>query len=241
MVLRFFLLAVLFLFLSCTNFERDNPNDPDGVNYQGGSQLLSSDSRPSSSSVQVVNVSCDMNYRTERIGDQVWMAENLNCNVSGSKCYNNNESNCATYGRLYDWATAMNLPASCNSSSCASQIKAKHQGICPDGWHIPSDAELTTLTDYVGGASTAGKYLKAESGWNSGGNGNDKYGFSALPGGFGGSGGYFRDVGYYGYWWSATEYLSYFAYYRNVGYNYELVHYYYDSKDCLYSVRCLQD
>jgi len=158
MVLKFFLLASIFLFTSCSDLgERDNPDDPDGINFQD----------------------CDMNYRTERIGDQVWMTENLNCDVSGSKCYDNKESNCATYGRLYNWATAMNLPAGCNSSICASKINAKHRGICPEGWHIPSDAEWTTLTDYVG--YTAGKYLKAENGWNSGGNGNDMYGFLGYP------------------------------------------------------------
>jgi len=60
------------------------------------------------------------------------MAENLNYNVSGSECYED-DPNCAKYGRLYNWATAMALPSDCNSKSCASQISEKHKGICPSG------------------------------------------------------------------------------------------------------------
>jgi len=100
---------------------------------------------------------CSLNGGTVKIGDQVWMKENLNCNVGGSKCYgeggeiydseinqyftiSNSEiqANCDKYGRLYDWVTAMALPDSCIYSSCHSQIKQKHRGICPSGWHIPS-------------------------------------------------------------------------------------------------------
>jgi len=199
----------------------------------------SSSVAPSSSSAQVVT-SCDMNYRTVVIGTQTWMAENLNCDVSGSKCYNNSEANCDKYGRLYDWATAMGLPSSCNSTTCASQITAKHRGICPSGWHLPSDAEWTTITDFVGGSSTAGTKLKATTGWNENGNGTDEFGFSALPGGYGRSGGSFSTVGDYGSWWSASENGS-AAYGRYMGYRYEGVNYDYDDKNNLFSVRCLQD
>jgi len=227
MVLRFFLFACVFLFISC-GYDRDNPHDPDGVNYIG---------KVSSRGNNIAN------YKTVQIGDQVWMAENLDYDVSGSRCYNDNLAACNKYGRLYDWATAMALPSSCNNySSCASQISAKHKGICPSGWHIPSDADWDVLINFVGGSSTAGKYLKATSGWSSNGNGQDKYGFSALPGGYGGSSGGFYGVGYSGYWWSSSEYGSYYlAYYRDMGYSYEGVGYYYDFKDILLSVRCLQD
>jgi uncharacterized protein (TIGR02145 family) len=176
------------------------------------------------------------------------MAENLNYNVSGSKCYSNLESNCNTYGRLYDWSTAMGFSSSCNSSSCSNQIGTKHRGICPAGWHIPSDAEWTALTDYVG-SSTAGTKLKAKSGWNScgpSGSGSsysceDTYGFSALPGGYGNSSGGFFNVGYYGNWWSATEYSASNAYSRYMDYyNSNVGRSSYD-KSYLYSVRCAQD
>jgi uncharacterized protein (TIGR02145 family) len=184
-------------------------------------------------------------YQTVVIGNQTWFKRNLNYNASDSKCGNGsilsdaNTSTCDTYGRLYNWATAMGLPSNCNSSSCFSQIGARHRGICPVGWHIPSDAEWTTLTNYVG--SSAGKKLKATSGWNENGNGTDSYGFAALPGGYGYSDGNFLNVGNYGSWWSASEGNSDDAYYRSLLYYYEYVGYNYYNKGFLFSVRCLQD
>ena len=138
-------------------------------------------------------------YKTVQIGTQTWMAENLNYNASGSKCYSNSESNCNTYGRLYDWSTAMGFASSCNSNSCSGQIQSKHRGICPSGWHIPTQAEWNTLSSYVqsnsGCSSCDARLLKSTSGWSSYGNGTNKYGFSALPGGFGDSDGSFYNVG----------------------------------------------
>jgi uncharacterized protein (TIGR02145 family) len=183
-------------------------------------------------------------YETVVIGTQTWMARNLNYNAEGSKCYGNDPNNCGIYGRLYNWATAMALPSNCNSSSCSFQIGAKHRGICPSGWHIPSDAEWQTLVDFAGKSS--GKKLKAKNGWKSdgekSGNGDDTYGFAALPGGFSFSDGFFSVVGDIGHWWSASEYDSDYAYYRYMNYNNENVRYHGNYfKDYLYSVRCLQD
>ena len=160
-------------------------------------------------------------YKTIVIGTQIWMAENLNYNASGSVCYNNDASNCAKYGRLYEWATA--------------------KSVCPTGWHLPSDAEWTTLTNFVGGESTAGMKLKAASGWNNGGNGTDAYGFSALPGGnrHFGIGGDFYNVGNGGYWWSTTEYNASRALAWGMGYSNEFVRSFNDAKSSLISVRCV--
>ena len=195
-------------------------------------------------------------YETVVIGGQTWFQRNLNYAVAGSKCGNGsslsdaNTTTCDTYGRLYDWETAMKLPG-CNSKICSSQIDAKHhQGICPDGWHIPSNADWEKLFRHVDGTNgtespyrslTAGRYLKATSGWNNGGNGVDTYGFSALPGGDGRSGGNFNGAGYYGYWWSASESSSNYAYYRYMYYADEGAHYFNYDKSGLFSVRCLQD
>jgi len=179
-------------------------------------------------------------YDAVLIGTQTWLARNFNYNVSGSKCGNGhilsdgNTSYCNTYGRLYDWSAALGLFPACNSSSC--QIQAKHQGICPDGWHIPSDDEWTALINYVG-IGNAGIKLKMVDGWN--GYSTDDYGFSALPGGFGNFDGGFRDVGDSGYWWSATGSNANHAYYRYM--NYDSMFKQESDKSRLYSVRCLQN
>jgi uncharacterized protein (TIGR02145 family) len=178
-------------------------------------------------------------YQTVVICDQTWMAKNLNYNASGSKCYSNVEADCNKYGRLYDWATAMNLPSSCNSSSCSSQVQSKHMGICPSGWHIPSDAEWDALMTAVG--STAGKKLKATSDWNDNGNGTDDFGFAALPGGLGYSNGNFNNAGGSGLWWSSSEFNALSAYRRSMSYYSENVLRNNIDKTFLHSVRCLQD
>jgi uncharacterized protein (TIGR02145 family) len=170
------------------------------------------------------------------------MSENLDYEEEGSKCYGDDEANCAEYGRLYDWATAMALPDCGSGVSCGSDIGDNHQGVCPEGWHIPSNAEWTELTDFVG--SNAGTKLKATGSWNSYSDipaGTDKFGFAALPGGNGASDGFFPNVGYNGFWWSATETDANYAYSRTMDYNNEDVNRDYGYKDFLHSVRCLQD
>jgi uncharacterized protein (TIGR02145 family) len=228
----------------CLNGEIQN-----GAEGGGGEPVKSSSSKPqvavsSSSSVRSSGPSVSYEgetYQTVVIGTQTWMARNLNYAVSGSKCYDNDPANCQKYGRLYDWATAMALPSNCNESSCSSQINAKHRGICPSGWHIPSTAEWTTLENFVGGSSTAGTKLKATSGWYNNGNGTDEFGFSALPGGLGLSDGGFSDVGNYGRWWSASEGISLNAYNRLMYYPSECAGYCNYRESDLYSVRCLKD
>jgi len=157
-------------------------------------------------------------YQAVEIGSQTWMAENLNYNANG-KCYDNKPANCQKYGRLYNWETAMKA--------------------CPKGWHLPSEKEWTKLTDFVGGEKTAGKHLKAKSGWNKNGNGLDSYSFSALPGGCR-SDGSFDGVGILGFWWSASESNGNGAL-RYMIYNGEDVGGGNDFKSYLLSVRCLQD
>jgi uncharacterized protein (TIGR02145 family) len=156
------------------------------------------------------------------IGGKTWMSENLNYATSGSKCYNNDPANCAKYGRLYNWVTAMT--------------------VCPSGWHLPSDDEWNALIYSVGGDSMAGRHLKATSGWNSNisGNGLDTYGFSALPGGHEYSNDKFYDVSYSGYWWSSNDSDS-GAYIRCMSYYRESLDWNYYDKSYMFSVRCVQD
>jgi len=204
-------------------------------------------------------------YNWVRISDQIWMAENLNYNASGSKCgdgsslSDENTTNCDIYGRLYNWATAMDLDPDCRTDN-GCYVQSKRQGICPKDWHIPSNEDWDKLYRYADGTSgtsspydspTAGKHLKAKTGWSSCGPSGlglgspysceDTYGFSALPGGRGGSDGDFSTVDIYGLWWSASEFDSDSAYFRYMGYDGESAFWYYNGKAGLFSVRCLQD
>ena len=188
---------------------------------------------------------------------QTWMAENLNYKTPNGliRCYGNASNdddnvNCITYGRLYNWATAMNLsttsPINCNTSNCANQMQSKHRGICPSGWHIPSDEEWTILAKYAGGngdygqTGVAGTNLKANSSLWSSNAGTDTRGFSALPGGSG-SDGNFNNVGSFGYWLSSTESDSLNTYYRYIMNSNTAVNRHYTLKTVLLSVRCLQN
>ena len=128
-------------------------------------------------------------YKTVEIGNQTWMAENLAYKATGGCwAYDNSESNVAIYGYLYDWETAKNA--------------------CPQGWHLPSDAEWETLTTYLGGESVVSGKLK-ESGTSHWTNPNtsatNEANFTALPGGCRNYDGPYYYIGKYGYWWSATE------------------------------------
>jgi uncharacterized protein (TIGR02145 family) len=133
----------------------------------------------------------------------------------------------------------MGFDAACNfysvvDANCNETIGSPHQGICPDGWHIPSNDDWDALMTAVGGYSTAGKHLKAT-------NGMDTYGFSALLGGSGSSGDSFSGVGGYGYWWSSSEVNSYDAYCRYMYYYSNDADYYRYDKYYLFSVRCVKD
>jgi len=169
-------------------------------------------------------------YKTVKIGNQVWMAENLSYNANGSKCYNYQENACQIYGRLYDWAMA--------------------KKVCPKGWHLPSDAEWNVLMKSVNPACSpmdncvnAGKFLKAKFGWNENGNGTDTFGFSALPGGGSDFEDSFFNAGDNGVWWSSneSENNNYYANSREMYYIYDFVNYNDYDKRLFFSVRCLQN
>ena len=166
-------------------------------------------------------------YKTVKLDKQIWMAENLNYETEGSKCYKNELGNCQKYGRLYNWETAMKA--------------------CPKGWHLPSESDFDKLynfvndgTFYADGINYGDDYLKATNGWA--GNGTDDYGFTALPGGEGDRNGNFYSVGSYGYWWGANEVGSEFAdfWFLSSSYYSEPKNTAFD-KTNLYSVRCVQN
>ena len=195
-------------------------------------------------------------YKTVKIGDQIWMAENLNYAYlqptasldSSSFCYNDSAEYCAKYGRLYTWAAAMDSVGtwSTNGKGCGNGKTCLPtypvRGVCPEGWHLPTQEEFETLINAVGGQSKAGKMLRFTSGWNSNGNGTDAYGFSALSVGW-----RYEYGSYYGNgeevdFWSSTEYNNISAIYRYLHYDDEnLLGENFGSKRDGFSVRCVKD
>ena len=199
-------------------------------------------------------------YKTVKIGEQWWMAENLNYAYTGvpfkfgdntsdstSWCYDNDAANCAKYGRLYTWAAAMDSVGtwSTNGMGCGYYMECSPtnpvRGICPEGWHLPDITEWNALFNAVGGKRTAGIMLKSTEGWISNGNGSDAYSFSALPAGGRYYDGNDNDEGNNTYFWSSTELNSGTAYYVHLYYGndgaYLIDLYKYDG----FSVRCLKD
>jgi len=230
--------------------------------------MLASSFTEDDSSITVTDIDGNV-YKTVKIGTQVWMAENLrttkyNDGTSIPKVtnglawlsriknpgycfYNNDAANKNTYGALYHW------------------YAVKTNKLAPTGWHVPTDAEWTTLENYLiangynyDGTTTGNKIAKslaALTGWTTctgiGAIGNDltknnTSGFSALPGGYRGSyfglgNGAFYLVGDYGNWWSSTQFGASNAWYRGLygGTTVDRDHYY--NKSSGFSVRCLRD
>ncbi len=202
-------------------------------------------------------------YKTVKIGTQIWMAENLNYSDSvktpslkeHSWCYENSADSCAKYGRLYTWVAAIDSVAlSAEGDTCGygttCTLPEKVQGICPEGWHLPTKAEWNDLYDYIYNDSglsentDVGTYLKSPVGWEEDSDtpvGLDTYGFAALPAGYRNKYGYFDYAGNSAYFWSATEHKRNYVFYRNLDYNYEYFYSSSSNKNLAYSVRCLKD
>ncbi len=198
-------------------------------------------------------------YKTITIGTQIWMAENLaylpsvvgpatgsstvpyyyvsGCDGTDVAAAKAND-NYTTYGVLY------NCPAAMNGAASSYANPSGVQGICPTGWHLPSEAEWTQLTDYLGGTSVAGGKMK-EAGiahWCTPNAGTtNSSGFTALAGGSRDSNGTFYNVIYAGYWWSSTETSTNFAWNGFLYYQYINFTSYSNFKDNGYSVRCVRD
>lgn len=215
-------------------------------------ELLVANLGGGAASNRIVDVRDGKDYRIATIGGQTWMAENLDYGENGrGSCYENLASNCAKYGRLYDWSTAMNLPASCNTSSCKAYATSNPRGICPEGWRIPTDGDwkllLASVAEPVGGAwkGREAEALKATAGWNptvkGSGNGRDAFDFRALPGGYHYPDGDFFETGLFGFWWTASEETGASGVYHSMG-SAQLVDIRgTEGKNFEFSVRCVRD
>ena len=166
-------------------------------------------------------------YKTVKIGNHVWMAENLRVNVGENWCYKGLTENCEKFGRLYAWDAAMEA--------------------CPVGWHLPSQSEWYTLFSAVGGKETAGQMLKSDSGWNDfkgkNCNGSDSFSFSAIPAGYKYESGdwvHYSSERNSAYFWSSTEDGYHLAYCMSLicTNTPSLTP---DKKGNGYSVRCIKD
>jgi len=177
-------------------------------------------------------------YKYTKIGSQTWMAQNLNYQVDSSWCYGGVASNCATYGRLYRWSSAMALSSHYDSTTWGGSLP--HQGVCPSGWHIPSDGEWSTLVQYVDSA-TSGTKLKANSALWSTSTGTDVYGFSVLPAGGRFYVGTFYNFGNFAHFWSSSENDASNAWCRDFGFDYAYVNRNYNHKTYGFSLRCVQN
>ena len=222
------------------------------------SEVVSSSSSPAVSYGKLTDARDGQVYKTVQIGEQVWMAENLNYayneGTAKSYCYNNSADSCAKYGRFYLWSAAMDSAgvfstagkgcgyrSTCAAGSATTEVR----GVCPEGWHLPSKAEFETLFANVGGKKVAGKALKSTYGWNDyngkSGNGTDVYGFSALPAGYRDNYGDFSLAGKYAQFWRAAEYDSFSAYCMNLGYSNDYADLSSSGKFNGLPVRCLRD
>ncbi len=198
-------------------------------------------------------------YRTIQFGEQCWMAENLRTtkyadgtnialgsSTSTLRAYryypNNNVGDVSAFGYLYNWKAVM------GNYSFFDSKPSRIQGICPTDWHVPSDAEWTQLTDYVGSNTNVAKALASTTGWSSSSNtsavgnnlyANDTTGFNAVPIGY-----YYGSFGSFGhgaYFWSATQSNIQSAFIRYLYYDDAIVHRSFNNKYYGFSVRCLRD
>ena len=176
-------------------------------------------------------------YKTIKIGTQTWMAQNLNYAETDTWCYNDSTKYCDLYGRLYDWNTAMQGAASSNN------IPSGVKGICPTGWHLPSDAEWDILANNLGGLYVAGGKMK-ETGtihWNSPNTGADNSsGFTGLPSGYRSNVVCFYSLGDYTAFWTSIEYFYVYTRTMNI-FNASLARIDVNFKTDGKSVRCLKD
>ena len=178
-------------------------------------------------------------YAVVQIGNQIWMAENLKTTK-----YNNGTSIPYVTDRA-PWL-ALSTPGYCwhNNEVKYNWYTVNTGNLAPTGWHVPTDAEWTSLIIYLGGESVAGGKLK-EAGtlhWASPNTGaTNETGFTGLPGGLRGPNGTFYATGLDGYWWSSTQYNTNYAWFRNLHYYYSSANTNYNYKQYGLSVRCVQD
>ncbi len=240
--------AVLMTAMMITSCKKEGCTDPEAVNYDAKAKKDDGSCTFPYPYGTVTDVDGNT-YTTIQIGSQTWMAENLrtttyangdpipnvtdytqwsNLTTGAWSHYNNDSLYENPYGKLYNWYAVDDS-----------------RNVCPTGWHVPTDAEYTLLTDYLGGVTVAGGKMKSKGTqyWTSPNTDATNEGrFSGLPGGYRVPNGAFYVNGDEGLWWSSTEYTTSYAWARCLRYNIgDVIRYGYYFKEDGFSVRCLKD
>jgi uncharacterized protein (TIGR02145 family) len=228
--LMVFVFLAMFLIVGCNDNSTNNPD-------------------PTVSDSVFTDIRDGRKYGIVKINTQVWMSENLHVSKyrngdtirhartfdewfdadrkqEGAWCYYDNDpKNGEKYGKLYNWY-------------CVKDAR----GLAPAGYHVPSDAEWTVLTNFLGGEDLAGQKMKSTTGWSNNGHGTNSSGFNGLPGGSRIEGGNFLNITDGGSWWSSSEESDGYAWNRNLDYYDEtkVNRNTFNNYDGL-SVRCLRD
>ena len=198
-------------------------------------------------------------YATVLIGEQCWFAENLRSekyengeeipsNLSDSHWSSTTSGAVSVYGEEEGCESLSPDIDACDSAQSLNEYGRLYnwyavddaRGICPSGWHVPTDEEWTVMSDYLGGYSVAGSQMKTTYGWFFGGNGTNSSGFSGLPGGYRGTNGFFSSAGSSGAWWSSSPNGS-SAWYRYLFDYGDVVYRYEGNRKFGFSVRCVLD
>ena len=198
-------------------------------------------------------------YYTSQIFSQCWLKRNLDIGIMipglqemedneiiEKYCYDDNIENCFTYGGLYQWNEVMNY-----------NIQEGGQGLCPDGWHVPTDEEYKILAgavdsqygigdtiwdqEYTYRGFDAGYHLKASDGWYGGYNGSDKFGFNAMPCGRRRWEGVYNTLGTVSWVWSSSTYNTYYGWYKEIHYKLDNLGRYFTTKLDGLGVRCIKN
>lgn len=186
----------------------------------------------------------DNRYKTVTIGENTWMAENLRFAAPDSYCYEDKDIRCKSYGRLYPWHVAMRLSSDYVDNSMSGGIMAEHQGVCPEGWHMPSNEEWISLGQKAlnmrrGGIGSA---LKSKEGWVRGGAPISAVsGFNALPAGSRFADGEYAELGTSAYFWAAQGGDGQGAVYWNMIHSKDDFASMEDFENFSFSVRCVKN
>ena len=254
--------AALAMIVACGDDDSDFTTRPSG---ESSSSIKSSSSKGATANDAICKTETEDNceydsltdsrddqvYRTVKIGEHWWMAENLNYETDNSFCYDDEDIYCTEFGRLYTWAAAMDSAGRWGSKGrncgldrvCTPEGNVR--GVCPEGWHLPVTKEFFEIIKMAGGQSLAGEMMKFTDGWKDYGEkrgiGSDGFGFSALAAGIRGLFEHYLEIGSETYFWTATDSDSLRAYAMGLLNRNTNLEYYVLPKSEGVSVRCVKD